>query len=188
MRRVSISDPQAVLCTFTTHHPDTGQPANADSAPTLAFVEYNSTLTLTPYTDIAVLNPATGVYGIRLDGESLSANFVPGQPVGIVVTVTVGGVTQKIPFDLLLVPPARGGAVVSDGGNTPSSFRARIHWDGSAAVDTATHSLVGSLVAFVDGQVARITGCTRIDSTDVTLVVEPALPATPSTLFWVITI
>lgn len=177
------------LIVFTTHDPDTGAAANADSTPTVTVRSAYS-----PWTsiggDVIVSNIETGVYAVVFDSDSWGANYSIAERILVIVSATVGGVTQKVVEVCEPMPDTYGGEVESWVSNTDTVFRVKLFSQHSAtAIDTPNDHLIGSLIAFAgDGNVRRITDLVNVSATTALVTVDSALPAVPSGFFWVVTI
>ncbi|HRE87627.1 MAG TPA: hypothetical protein PK095_00685 [Myxococcota bacterium] len=189
MMRVPFKGTGHPLLIFTTHDPDTGSVANADSTPTVTVRNAYS-----PWSsiggDVAVTNIETGVYAVTFVDDAWGANYSIADRVLVIVSATVGGVTQKLVELCEPVPDTYGGEVESWVGNNDTTFRVKLFSQHSAAaIDTPDGHLLGSLIAFAgDGNVRRITALANVSSTTALVTVDSALPGAPTGFFWVITI
>lgn len=189
MMRVPFKGTGHPLAIFTTHDPDTGSAVNADSTPTVTVRNAYS-----PWSsiggDVAVSNIETGVYAVVFENDPWGANYHIAQRLLVVVSATVGGVTQKIVELCEPAPDTYGGEVEAWIGNTDTVFRVKLYAQHSGtAIDTPSGDLIGSLIAFAgDGKVRRITDLENVSATTALVTVDAALSAPPSGYFWVITI
>lgn len=145
---------------FYTTDPDTRQPANADSLPTVAMVwtdgsssgEFTSGVECT----WSVVNVAVGVYRLFVDLSTASAPLTLGQYVTPRVRAVVNEVVGYDSGPEWCVGAPRGyGVVVADGSNSATAFKAAF----SPAADS-TDSLKRCWIAFISGslkgQVAKV--------------------------------
>ncbi len=174
-----------ILTTFQTTDPDSGAAVAADSLPTALVRDSES-----PYTSAGAIAECfaleTGVYGVRLVTNPLSTSFdLTTFPV-LVVSVTVGGVSQKLSW-VLCPAPTVGVGEIMDASGAPT-YEVKLYpagWPTNLGALTA-NSLIGSLLCTSLGEVKRITGYSHTGAHQVTL--ESALVNHSGVRFWITTI
>lgn len=96
----------AYTAQFTTHHPDTGIPTNADSLPT-ASATHNGTDD--PTFTLTITNMATGRYKIA---GTIPVTYQPGDIIQILTTATVNSITSTAIVDQFTIDTKRASDLV----------------------------------------------------------------------------
>ena len=162
---------------FTVHDPTTGEACDADSTPTVVF-RYTDGAASGAASEVVgtISNISTGLYALSLD-FSAAGPLTPSYVVTPVITVVVGGVTQKAPLESFrAVPPFSWGSVVADGSNTATTFKV------TGTFDDTTDSLKESLLVFIDNaNRCQMRPVTAYDATtDFVTVGQGGFPTAPS--------
>lgn len=166
---------------FVTHDPTTLAQASADSTPTVAmrYTDGAGQGTLASGTELtwSVTNISTGLYRLTIDMTTASAPLSMGRVVTPIVSATVGGVAGAFTLEPFAVGAPRGyGAVVADGSNSATSFKATF----SPAAD-ATDSLKRCWIAFISGTLkGQICKVSAYNATTDFVTVDAGYTAAPS--------
>lgn len=146
---------------FLIHDPTTLALVNADSLPTVSmrYTDGAGQGTLTSGTELtwSVTNISTGFYRLTLDMTTASAPLSMGRVVTPIVSATVGGVSGAFLLETFAVGAPRGyGAVVADGSNSATSFKATFS-PAADATDSLKHCWISFISGTVKGQTCRVT-------------------------------
>ena len=140
---------------FTTHNPETGNAANADSTPVC--LVYENDIDATTLSGIVVVRSGlVGHYRTRID-LTTAAGYEIGKSYNAVVTVAMTGITAKMVLDTFTIDTTMRptGAVVSDAGNSTTVFMTNL-------AETAADYWKDCLIMFTSGnlinQVKKISG------------------------------
>lgn len=143
MRSVNLGT--TITLDFITSSPTSGSAVTATSASVAVFEDANDTAILTPTP--AERSGYTGDYRVQVACTTANG-FEVGKSYNVVVTATVSGVTARaVIASFLIVPPVYYGTVVSDAGNTSSTFKTDL-------TEGSTNYWTDALLVFVTGSLA----------------------------------
>ena len=169
---VTLGD--TVTFDFCTHSPSSGAATDADSTPSVEVFEDD--------TDTAILSPTpvkrtrkTGNYRVNMTASDANG-FEIGKTYNVVASATVSGVAAKkvvstFIVDVMLRPT---GSVVTDGGNTSSTFKTDL-------TSSLTDQYKDNLFLFVTGTLAgQIKKVSAYNGSTKFITVSAAYTGTPS--------
>ena len=142
---------RTIILDCVTCNPSTGAAATASSISVNAFEDANDTAILTP--TATERTSQTGDYRTSI-AVTTANGFEVGKSYNVVVTATVSGVSSKAVIGTFTVgPPVYLGTVITDAGNTASTFKAdRTEASNDYWKDCLLVFLTGSLA----GQVKKV--------------------------------
>lgn len=122
---------QTITLDFTTTNPTTGAAASASATTVRVFEDASDTAIVTP--TATERSGQTGNYRCQIVCTTANG-FEVGKSYNVVVEATVGGVSAKAAIaSFVLEPPVQLGTVLTDAGNTATTFRTDLteatdHW------------------------------------------------------------